>query len=75
MHLVQHKKYKADLVSALIMFHTNDQVRKQLENVGFVEVSVSGTGKTRSAKGKWGKPTQEFQVPAMLKNALTISEL
>lgn len=44
-------------------FASNDMIAQKFKDVGFVDVSVSGSGKTRVAQGMWSKPSQEAEIP------------
>lgn len=56
--------YSATLSLGIIdRMASNDQVKEKFESVGFIEVSVDGSGKHRTVKGKWVGKTEEHLVP------------
>jgi hypothetical protein len=47
-------------------FADNSAVARKFEEVGFTEVSVSGAGRERLAKGLWPHPDATAELPAQI---------
>jgi hypothetical protein len=64
MTLVQGARYRARI--RLGMFEqiaANGTIRERLEEAGFADVTVIGTGRDRQADGVWGQPTSDVTLP------------
>jgi hypothetical protein len=46
---------------------SNDMVKNYFVKIGFKDVVVMGTGRERTAKGTWAGFTQNFKLPAEVK--------
>ncbi|MFN7703350.1 MAG: hypothetical protein ACK5OS_01920 [Chryseotalea sp.] len=67
--LTKNTKYQADIfLSALEQFATNDMIKSKLTQVGFKDVVVSGTGKSRNATGIWPGETVTADIPTQVKS-------
>lgn len=70
MILTTGRKYKATL--RLGFFEgvaSNDAVASRLQDAGFVNVVVWGSGRDRFATGDWGGITQDVRLPEQVKSA------
>lgn len=67
MELRQNKQYKAELqLGFLESLATNEIIAGKLLEAGFVDVRVTGQGKSRTAVGRWPKNSQKVQLPAQI---------
>ena len=58
------KRYRATIRLGLFKsVASNEQVADQFREVGFTEVSVSGSGRERRGKGLWPHPDATAEVP------------
>ena len=65
--------YQADVnLSTIESFAANAMIETKLREAGFTDVSVTGTGKKRLAKGRWSKPTQQAGIPSQLSNVIKV---
>jgi hypothetical protein len=66
--LKQNQRYTASIqLESIEIFAPNTMVVDRLRSVGFVDVSVEGTGGKRIATGTWSKETQVATVPKQVK--------
>jgi hypothetical protein len=62
--LKKFSKYAATIeLKGFQVIATSNQVAEKLQEVGFTNVEVRGTGKYRQATGVWSKETQEQDLP------------
>ncbi len=67
MRLVQGQKYKAALtLSWPESLASNATVQERLEEAGFTDVCVWGTGAKRAATGSWPGLTQDADLPSQI---------
>ncbi|MFN7703306.1 MAG: hypothetical protein ACK5OS_01690 [Chryseotalea sp.] len=65
--LKKGKHYTAQFsLPGLYQYATNEDVRKELENFGFIMVEVKGKGNKREATGTWPKEDQQVEKPAQV---------
>lgn len=72
---IQNKKYKADITLTLaqVFFATNAIIAEKLDEAGFKEITVTGSGTKRKAEGIWRSATQKVDIekkvsPAIISN-------
>ena len=74
MKLIQGQKYQATItLSGLEAFAPNDMVAIKLKDAGFKDVVVTGTSKTRTATGVWGKESVEATPEFLKREAKQVS--
>ncbi len=49
---------------------SNSMISGKLEDAGFTEVTVSGSGSDRTAKGRWAGETRNVELPDQVKRIL-----
>lgn len=67
--LLQQNKYYTGTIKLSIsemMVVSNDRLKSGLQDFGFADVSIEGTGKVRKVTGMWSKPSQEAEVPSQV---------
>jgi len=58
------KRYKATITLALLQsVASNEMVADKLRETGFADVSVTGSGRTRTATGLWARETVSGTIP------------
>jgi hypothetical protein len=63
-NLKNGQTYEADItLSGLQLFGSNDDVKAELSKAGFINITVTGSGKNRKAIGTWAGNTLEAPVP------------
>lgn len=63
----QGKWYRATLTLGLFeQIVDNDTIARRLEDVGFTQVSVTGSGRTRSAIGFWPHADATAEIPTQV---------
>jgi hypothetical protein len=66
--LAQSKTYQATIaLSPIESWVPNSMLEQKLKAVGFVGVTVNGTGAERKAKGIWSLPDKEVELPTQIK--------
>lgn len=74
MKLTNGKRYVARI--SLGMFESiasNETIREKLVDAGFVNVVVTGSGRSRAAIGTWGGATQDTALPSQIVEAKEMS--
>lgn len=67
--LQTQKQYSATVtLDALESIASNDMVASKFKAVGFSQVQVTGTGKTRTAVGRWNGLSMEVDLPKQVSN-------
>ena len=70
MKLVQGTTYKAEVALGFVeAMASNEQVAAKFREVGFTDVTVTGTGKARTALGTWPNGTREVDLPKQVTHA------
>ena len=58
------RRYRATIRLGLFeQVASNDTIAGKLLDAGFVNVTVTGSGRTRFAQGEWGGATQAAELP------------
>jgi len=47
---------------------SNGDIKEKFESIGFTQVQVVGSGRIRTAKGKWAGSTREVEIPEQVSN-------
>lgn len=69
------KRYKAKIaLSFFEQMASNDMIVEKFQEAGFTEVSVTGTGDTRIAIGRWASADTSAQMPSQVVSATEIVE-
>ncbi len=64
MILTQGARYRAAIrLGFFAGMASNDTIRGKLEEAGFVDVAVGGSGRDRTAEGVWGGVSQDVELP------------
>ncbi len=64
MILTQGQRYKARLRLGFFEgIASNDTVREKLEDAGFCDVAVGGSGRDRTVEGTWSGATMDVDLP------------
>lgn len=60
----QGKRYKATINLGLVQsLASNEAVAEKFEQAGFTQVTVAGSGRTRSGEGVWPHPDASAEIP------------
>lgn len=63
----QGRRYKATIsLGMLESFAGNDMIAARLQEAGFAEISVEGSGPTRHAEGLWPNGDASAELPAQI---------
>jgi hypothetical protein len=63
----QGKRYRATIaLSWWEQVASNGMIAKQLEDAGFAEVNVTGSGRDREAEALWPGPDSSAQIPSQI---------
>jgi len=58
------KRYQATITLGMLQsVASNEMVADKLRDAGFTDVSVSGSGRTRTATGLWAEDTMSGAIP------------
>ncbi len=58
------KRYRATITLGMLQsMASNETVAQKLTEAGFTDVSVTGSGRTRTATGQWAKDTVSGAIP------------
>ena len=69
----QGKRYRAQLALNFVeRFASNETIAKKFREVGFSEVRVSGSGRTRDVEGVWPGENANANMPPQIR---TVSEI
>lgn len=69
--LEKNARYQGTItLSGVGVMAANQQIVDELQSIGFSNVTVSGTGKVRTAQGVWPQATQNIQIPGEVKTPL-----
>lgn len=69
------RRYRATIsLSGLEQFAGNDFIAKKLIEIGFADVTVSGSAGTRQAEGKWRGPDTTAQLDSHLSQVVELPE-
>jgi putative chitinase len=70
-NLVKGKRYKGKItLTGFETWASNSMVADKFRELGFTDVSISGSGSTRMGEGKWGKPDQSIPMPSQLSDVV-----
>ena len=68
MRLVSGQAYEADISLGFFeKMASNEQVKSKLEDAGFKNVVVWGSGGARVARGVWSGPNMDAELPSQIK--------
>jgi hypothetical protein len=63
----QGKRYRASIsLGMLESFASNDTIAERLQTAGFIDISVSGVGRTRIAEALWRDADATAELPKQI---------
>jgi hypothetical protein len=69
----QGKRYRATItLNRIERWASNEAIADRLRKAGFSEVSVAGTGNTRTAEALWPGPDATAEMPAQISEVIEI---
>ncbi|HUU66596.1 MAG TPA: hypothetical protein VMW57_04840 [Methyloceanibacter sp.] len=72
----QGKRYEATVMLGLFQSAaSNEIVADKFREVGFTDVVVIGSGRTRAAKGSWPHPAQSADIPDEIREIHEIGQI
>ena len=72
----QGKRYRATILLGLFQSAaSNDMVADKFREVGFTDVLVSGSGRTREAQGSWPHAEKSANIPDEIKEIHEIGQI
>ena len=67
------KRYKATIALGFVQsWFSNATVAGKFQEVGFTEVEVSGSGRSRLGKGSWPHPDASAEIPSEITSVTEI---
>jgi predicted chitinase len=72
--LVKGKRYKGKItLTGFESWASNSMVADKFRELGFTDVSISGSGGTRTGEGKWDKPDQSIPMPSQISDVVEVA--